>query len=384
MIDESMSFEEICATYAAQKSESAKSVGGLKDSGRRIAAIFCTYTPRELIHAANAVSIAVCATGDAAANEGEKFLPKNLCPLIKASYGLAKQDKCPFIKNADIVIGETTCDGKKKMYELMSEFKDVHIMHLPHVQSQKSLELWTQEIERLRHSLEQKYNTKISTDDLKASIAIFNEERRLMDELQAFMQLENPPLNGNELHQILYANGFIYEKEEQIRELKIIIEKLKERVKKGISPVKKGAKRIIITGCPSGGVFDKIVAPIEQAGGIVVAYENCTGSKNFKNLIDENDEPISAIAKRYMAIPCSIMSPNKGRENVIKQMIDEYNADGVIDVVLQACHTYSVETISMKRACSSVMTPYMSLETDYSTSDIGQIKTRIEAFLEMI
>ena len=91
------------------------------------------------------------------------------------------------------------------------------------------------------------------------------------------------------------------------------------------------------------GVYDKIVPAIEEAGGVVVAYENCTGTKKLCNLVDENDDPISAIAKRYMAIPCSIMSPNKERENVLQEMIKEYKADGVIDVVLQACHTYNVE-----------------------------------------
>ena len=123
---------------------------------------------------------------------------------------------------------------------------------------------------------------------------------------------------------------------------------------------------------------------IEEAGGVVVAYENCTGTKNFSNLVDENDDPISAIAKRYMAIPCSIMSPNKDRENVLQEMIKEYKADGVIDVVLQACHTYNVETTNIKRACNEVDTPYMALETDFSTSDAGQIKTRLEAFIEML
>ncbi|WP_283240677.1 2-hydroxyacyl-CoA dehydratase family protein [Campylobacter curvus] len=113
-------------------------------------------------------------------------------------------------------------------------------------------------------------------------------------------------------------------------------------------------------------------------------FENCTGSKNFSNLINEEDEPLMAIAKRYMNIPCSIMSPNKDRERVIQEMIKEYKADGVIDVVLQACHTYNIETINMKRTCNEIGTPYMALETDYSPSDAGQIRTRLEAFIEML
>jgi 2-hydroxyacyl-coA dehydratase beta-subunit len=383
-INESMNLSEIFATYDGAKKNLAQNVEAVKNSGQKIAAIFCTYTPREIIHAAKAYSVSVCATGDNAVVEGEKYLPKNLCPLIKASYGFAKANKCPFVRNSDIVIGETTCDGKKKMYELMGEFKEVHVMHLPHFKSQKSLELWQDEVRELKERLEAKFGVKVSDEELRNSIGLFNKERELMGEIQNFMKLTLPPMNGKELHALLYGNGFIFDKEEQISDLEIIINKLKECVKDKISPVHKDAKRIIITGCPSGGVYDKIVPAIEEAGGVVVAYENCTGTKNFSNLIDENDDPISAIAKRYMAIPCSIMSPNKDRELVLQEMIKEYKADGVIDVVLQACHTYNVETTNIKRACNEVDTPYMALETDFSASDAGQIKTRLEAFIEML
>ena len=383
-LNESMSMSEIFATYDTAKQNLAKSVEEVKNSGKHIAAIFCTYTPREVIHAAGAYSVSVCATGDAAVTEGEKYLPKNLCPLIKASYGLARAGKCPFVRNSDLVIGETTCDGKKKMYELMGEFKDIHVMHLPHVKNEKSLELWREEVAKLKSRLEEKFGTTVNDEELREAIKIFNKERELMDKFQSFSKLVPPPLNGKELHQILYGNGFIFDKEEQLKDLEIIIKRLEEMVKNGESAVHKSAKRIIITGCPSGGMFDKIVPPIEEAGGVVVAFENCTGSKNFSNLINEEDEPLMAIAKRYMNIPCSIMSPNKDRERVIQEMIKEYKADGVIDVVLQACHTYNIETINMKHACNEIGTPYMALETDYSPSDAGQIRTRLEAFIEML
>jgi len=151
--------------------------------------------------------------------EGEKYLPKNLCPLIKASYGFAKANKCPFVRNSDIVIGETTCDGKKKMYELMGEFKDVHVMHLPHFKSQKSLELWQDEVRELKERLEAKFGVSVSDEELKNSIRLFNKERELMGEIQNFMKLTPPPMNGKELHALLYGNGFIFDKKEQISDL---------------------------------------------------------------------------------------------------------------------------------------------------------------------
>ena len=187
-INESMSLSEIFATYDGAKKNLAQNVEAVKNSGQKIAAIFCTYTPREVIHAANAYSVSVCATGDNAVVEGEKYLPKNLCPLIKASYGFAKANKCPFVRNSDIVIGETTCDGKKKMYELMGEFKDVHVMHLPHFKSQKSLEIWQDEVRELKERLEAKFGVSVSDEELRNSIRLFNKERELMGEIQNFMK----------------------------------------------------------------------------------------------------------------------------------------------------------------------------------------------------
>lgn len=384
MLNENMSLNEMLSTYSTSKRDGFEVASELKNKGENLVGIFCTYTPRELIYAANAKSVSICASSEEAVSEGEKYLPKNLCPLIKASYGFAKNNKCPYFKHSDLIIGETTCDGKKKMYELLDEIKPTHIMQLPHKKSQKSLELWEDEIIKLKHILEDKFNVKITDKELRDAIEIFNTERELMDELQNFSKFNPPPLSGKELHQILYGNGFVFDKLEQINDLKLINQKLKVALKNGESPVSKDAKRIIITGCPSGGIYEKIITPIEEANGVVVAFENCVGSKNFKNPINTNEAPLTAIAKRYLKIPCSIMSPNSQRVSLIQDFVKEYQADGVIDVILSACHTYNIETISLKNACKAVNVPYMSIETDYSKSDIGQLRTRIEAFLEMI
>lgn len=384
MLNENMSLEEMFEAYSMSKKDGFKVAQELKNGGEKLVGIFCTYTPRELIYAAGAKSVSICASSDEAVSEGEKYLPKNLCPLIKASYGFAKNGKCPYFRHSDLIIGESTCDGKKKMYELLEELKPTHIMQLPHKNSQKSLELWQDEIEKLKVLLEEKFNIKITEKMLKEAIEIFNTERELMDEFQSFSKLNPPPLSGKELHQILYGNGFIFDKTEQINDLKLIINKLKFAQKNEQSKISKNAKRIIITGCPSGGIYEKIISPIEEANGVVVAFENCVGSKNFKNLINIDEEPLQAIAKRYLKIPCSIMSPNTNRINLIQNLANEYQANGVIDVILTACHTYNVETISLKKACNDIRIPYMSIETDYSKSDVGQLRTRIEAFLEMI
>ena len=98
--------------------------------------------------AMGAASVSLCSTSDETIAEAEKELPKNLCPLIKSSYGFARTDKCPFFYFSDVVVGETTCDGKKKMYEYMAEFKETYLMELPNTQREDALVLWRNEIWR--------------------------------------------------------------------------------------------------------------------------------------------------------------------------------------------------------------------------------------------
>ena len=187
------------------------------------------------------------------------------------------------------------------------------------------------------------------------------------------------------MYKVLESTQFTFDKHEQNENIKDTVEKIKAEYESGVRPVSKDAKRILITGCPIGGVVDKIVKTIEDNDGVVVCFENCGGVKEKMRLVDETKEPIEAIAETYLSIGCSVMTPNNERLNLISQLVDEYNVDGVIDVVLQACHTYSVETKTIKDLVTKEKgIPYMAIETDYSQSDIGQVKTRISAFIEML
>ncbi len=358
----------------------------LKDAGKNIVGMFCAYTPKELIYAAGAYPVSLCATSEETIPDAEKHLPKNLCPLIKASYGYALTDKCPYMYFSDMVVGETTCDGKKKMYELLGEIKDTHVMQLPQTQDKDhAMKVWRSEVEFFIEKLEKKFGVKVTKDSLMEAVKLTNEERILLKEFYGLGKLTLPPVTGYEMFQVLNGANYTFDKAQQNAKLRTIIDDLKRKHEEGESQVSADAPRIIITGCPIGGVADKIIKTIEDAGAVVVAYENCSGAKNLEELIDETIDPVDAIAKKYLNIPCSVMTPNNGRGELLKNMVEEYRADGVIDVILQACHTYNVETHQMK----SVVTKegkksYMSIETGYSPSDLGQIKTRIEAFLELL
>ncbi|WP_037029262.1 double-cubane-cluster-containing anaerobic reductase [Psychrilyobacter atlanticus] len=358
----------------------------LKDSGKHIVGTFCTYTPKELIYAAGAVPVSLCSLSEETIPAAEKHLPKNLCPLIKASYGYALTDKCPYMYFSDMIVGETTCDGKKKMYELLGELKDTYVMQLPQTQDkERGLDLWKEEISRFKEKLEKKFETSISKEKISEAISQINDERKLLKEFYSLGKLTPPPLSGYEMHKVLNGVSYTFDKKLQNEKIREIIENLKEIDRNNSSKVSVKAPRILITGCPIGGVAEKIIKPIEDAGAVVVTYENCGGAKNLDRLVDETIEPIQALAEKYLSIPCSVMSPNTDREDLLKRLIEEYQVDGVVEVILQACHTYSVETHMIKRVVTKEKdVPYMSLETDYSIGDTGQIKTRIEAFIEML
>ena len=119
---------EVFEEFAEQRQKSFLAVKELKEKGVPVVGSYCTYFPKEIAMAMGAGCVSLCSTSDETIPEAEKDLPKNLCPLIKSSYGFAKTDKCPFFYFSDVVVGETTCDGKKKMYEYMSEIKDMHVM----------------------------------------------------------------------------------------------------------------------------------------------------------------------------------------------------------------------------------------------------------------
>ena len=132
----------------------------------------------------------------------------------------------------------------------------------------------------------------------------------------------------------------------------------------------------------SGGVYEKVIKQIEDLGADVVAFENCSGTKGYQNQVQTKGDPVANIAERYLKIPCSVMYQNDVRSDIIKEFIREYQADGVIDVV--DCHTYATLTNKIKEASREAGANYMSLETDYSKQDVGQIRTRLEAFIELL
>lgn len=373
---------EIFDEFAEQRKNSFLTVKKVKDSGRPVVGMYCTYFPREIAQAAGARTVSLCSTSDETIAEAEKDLPKNLCPLIKSSYGFAITDKCPFFHFSDLVIGETTCDGKKKMYELMGEFKPVHVMQLPHSQDEKSLRLWEEEVVEVKEKIEDLFETEISNEDLEREIRLENRIRKAFKKLASTMAYDPTPMTGYEYFKVLFGSTFKFDRENLPDELEALAQKIMDEYDES----KEKKPRILITGCPIGGATEKVIKAVEDNGGVVVSYENCSGEKNYDRLVKEDTgNPLKAIAERYINIGCSVMSPNENRYELLGRLIDKYKVDGVLDMELQSCHTYQIETTSIRKYVNEEKNiPYIALETDFSQADIGQINTRIAAFIEML
>ncbi len=375
---------EVFQEFAEQRRNSFLAVKKIKEEGIPVVGAYCTYFPQEIAMAAGAATVGLCSTSDETIGEAEKDLPRNLCPLIKSSYGFAKTDKCPFFYFSDVVVGETTCDGKKKMYEYMSEFKDVFLMELPNTQGEEALKLWKSEVIRFKEYLEEKFQTEITEEKLREAVKLQNAVRRSMKSLYQVMKHDPAPVKGYDLFKVLYGSTFKFNKEVIPAEMEAIAKKIEEEYAAGKMEEKR--PRILITGCPIGGATEKVIAAVEDNGGIVTAFENCTGAKTYDRLVDEDAEDIyQAIAERYLSVGCSVMAPNPNRFELLGRMIEEYKIDGVVEMTLSACHTYNLETRKVRKFVTEEKhIPYMSVETDYSREDIGQLNTRIAAFLEML
>jgi len=369
----------------------ARKAGFLKvkeyvENGGHVVGMFCSYTPLELFDAAGVACVGLCGTSNEPIADAEKVLPKNLCPLIKSSYGFAYTEKCPYTYFCDFIVGETTCDGKKKMFELLNDIKETYVLHLPQSQQRPyAKEIWYQEVKLLKEKLEEKYGIEITDEKLREAAKKRNALRKKQMELYSLQGANPPAMKATEVMATLAQGVFNFGVDAQYASYSAKVDAAKAAYEAGERPVPASAKRILLTGCPSTGVIQKVGATIENNGGVIVCLDDCGGERTQKMLVDENaDDILRAISDRYLEIHCSVMTTNEGRMENTKAMCEKYSVDGVVEMVLQACHTFNVEANNMQKRCEDAGIPYMKLETDYSTTDSGQIETRLAAFIEML
>jgi benzoyl-CoA reductase/2-hydroxyglutaryl-CoA dehydratase subunit BcrC/BadD/HgdB len=359
-----------------------------KKEGRKIIGSYCVFVPEEIVLAANATLVGLCSGADFAMDEVEKYLPRNTCALIKSSFGFKLGKVCPYLESADMIVGENTCDGKKKAYETLDSMVDnLYVMDLPQVKSDQGKALLKKEYERFSRSIEDLTGSKITVESLKQAIKTVNAKRAAIHRLSSLRKANPAPISG--LDALLANQVFFYDNPRRFTEsVNKICDELEKRIeeKKGVFP--EDTPRILISGCPQAVPNWKLPYIVETSGAVIVGEESCVGERGTRNLTDESgdtvEEMMDAIADRYFQVDCAIFTPNPERLDHIQEMASEYRADGVIHYSLQFCQPYIMESIPVERALEEKEIPTLRIETDYSMEDAGQLKTRIEAFIEQL
>jgi len=357
-----------------------------KKSGGIVVGTYCTYAPEELIMAAGGISVGLCAGAEVAPDEAMKFLPGNLCPLIKSSLGFKLAGVCPYIESCDLLVGETTCDGKKKFYEILGDMQPVHVMELPQKKGATDMEMWKSEVRVLATRLEEVSGKKIDEAGLKDAIRIANEKRRALLGLAELRKADPPVISGRDA---LLINQIAFNDDPRRFTVKVneLCDELDKRVGQGKSIGGPARPRIMISGCPMALPNWKLAQVIETSGAVVAMEEMCTGIRYFRNLVDETPDDLEgmldAIADRYMKIDCAVFTPNTERVENILGLVRDFDIDAVVYHALQACDPYTIEAYKVQKALDEAGIPMLYVETDYG-NDSGQIATRVQALLEMV
>jgi benzoyl-CoA reductase/2-hydroxyglutaryl-CoA dehydratase subunit BcrC/BadD/HgdB len=364
----------------------------VRAQGRPIVGIMCEFTPREIILAAGAVPVCLCGGSAATIPAAEQFLPANLCPLIKSTFGYQVSGKNPFLNWADLVVAETTCDGKKKMFELLGASKPMYVLELPQkAEDPDAFEHWVLEVRKFQRDLAARFAVDINEARLTEAIRLMNRERRLRRQLADLMVADPPPLTGREL---IEFKSIISGIEADLQQYECALQKYGQpsrdsshphhasRITYHVPPV-----RVLLTGVPLVHGAERVLELIENSGAVVVCMENCTGLKPILEDVelDAEPDPIRAIAKKYYHLPCSVMTPNARRFESLRALVAKFRPQCVIDLVWQACLTYDVESVRVRKLVEEELgLSYLKITTDYSPSDSARITARVEALVETV
>jgi len=244
-----------------------------------------------------------------------------------------------------------------------------------------AFERWTQEVRKFKEHLEQRFQTRITDEKLHEAARLMNRERGLRRQLAALLMRDRPPLTGR---QLIEFKSIISGIEADLEQYERAIQLFGDHPG---SPRPGNAKiRVLLTGVPIVHGAERVLELIEDAGAVVVAMENCTGLKPILDDVDlEEPDPLRAIARKYYHLPCSVMTLNTRRFETLHSLAAKFRPHCVIDLVWQACLTYDIESLQVRKlAEEELRLPYLKITTDYSPSDSARISARVEALFETI
>jgi benzoyl-CoA reductase/2-hydroxyglutaryl-CoA dehydratase subunit BcrC/BadD/HgdB len=359
-----------------------------KRAGRKVVGAFCAFAPEELVLALDGVMVGLCAGAEFATAEAEKYLPRNTCALIKGFFGFALARVCPYLSASDVIVGENTCDGKKKGYEI---FKDLvprlHVMDLPQTKTAEGRVLLRAEFRRFAACLEDVAGKNLTADNLRNGISTVNAKRSAMHRLAKLRAADPVPVSG--LDALLMNQVYFYDDPVRFTaSVNTICDELEQRHAHGVGVAPKGTPRIVISGCPMAVPNWKLPAIVERSGAVIVGEESCVGERGTQSLTTDTgqslDELMDAVVDRYFKIDCAIFTPNPSRVDHVMQMVKDLGAHGVIHYGLQFCSPYQIEAGPVERRLENEGMPTLRIDTDYGQEDVGQLQTRVEAFVERL
>jgi benzoyl-CoA reductase/2-hydroxyglutaryl-CoA dehydratase subunit BcrC/BadD/HgdB len=355
----------------------------LKKKGKKIIGTFCNLVPEELIYAAGAVPLRLCSGCFESIKPAEEAFPRDSCPLIKSSFGFAVTDQ-PFFSLCDAIALPSTCDGKKKMGEILSDYAKVWMLDLPQSKERNiSKRYWLSEIRVLKRRLERLTKRKIGREGLKATIMLLQERSSLVNRLHGIRKRQ--VISGSDAFLVMQASFF-----DDLRRWMSRTTQLCDELDSMKTPIaSKDSPRLLVTGAPIILPNFKIAAIIEQFDAIIAMDETCAGSQSHYDPVTVDEwnmlDMMRAVAERYLmpsVCPCFIKAED--RIDKLLDMVKEYRIDGVIYHTLRLCLLFDIESQKVRDVMEDNGIPFLHINTDYSKEDKEQLRTRIEAFIEIL
>ncbi|MFC1611418.1 double-cubane-cluster-containing anaerobic reductase [Myxococcota bacterium] len=369
------------ALHASHGERVAEIVEYRKAGGKSIGT-FCIYVPDEIALAAEVLPIPLCGGSGWSVDYADKMFPRDICPLVRSTFGMAFSNTCPYKKLKDFALGETTCDAKKKTWDLLG-FK---VLELPQKKQAIDADLWRAEVREFLRMVEELSGVEVTAVRLRETIRLVNRKRRAMQRIDDLRKLPEPPISGIDALEVAQV-ALSQDIQRFITGTEALAHELQARAKQHVSAYEKPGMRVLVAGSPSPMPNAKVHYIVESAGMRVVADESCTGLRYSRDLVDETPNDLEgmldAVAARYFKIDCSCFSPNQERVDNVKAIIEAYDIQGVVHNVLQYCHTYDIEAKKIDNALAEMGIPSIKVVTDYSEEDTEQIRVRLETFKEV-
>jgi len=352
-----------------------------KEEGKKIVGYWCSYIPGEIIHAGELFPYKVKGLNATTTSKADIYMAAVCtCKWSRSILELAFEGEYDFL---DGLVGSNQCDHSRRAHELWVKKVGTpfdHFVVVPHkIEGQTVLDWYRKELLNFKNHLEIHFHTVITPDALLKSINIFNENRSLLKQLQAFQKEKYPVMNSSELHKIVIA-GVSTPPDQYNILLKKVIAEMRER-----EPINDYRARIMVGGwCGDDTTLRNI---IEELGGLVVTDNCCFGTRDFWNLVEIEGDPLDSIAKSYLhRPPCPrMMDGFSDRFEYIKTMVDDHDVDGIILSRTQFCDLQGIDEFCLKLREQDLGVPVSSpLIQEYGSQDVGRLRTRCEAFIEQI